>query len=215
MPSRVLAPTPCPPQGPFPSGRVLLRGPHRYYSPLGLPLRCGRFHLRLMRIALPRPGPRRRASRVPSSSVSACCAPYPAETSTRISRARTSAGTSTPPSGRKAIRACEEVETATRRFPGAETVLVQVGSVEALRCAYPELLRRHDRLRRRAQESDTEKCACRETIAPHTGVMRTTPCGNGQHGRAQQRGRGEDFRESKIASPACAFCLTAFCSQSA
>ncbi|MCY4510091.1 MAG: hypothetical protein OXG35_24490 [Acidobacteria bacterium] len=53
----------------------------------------------------------------------------------------------------EAIRACEEVETATRRFPGAETVLVQVGSVEALRCAYPELLRRHDRLRRRAQKA--------------------------------------------------------------
>ena len=36
-----------------------------------------------------------------------------------------------------AIRAYEEVETAIRRFPGAETVLVQVGSVEALRPAYP------------------------------------------------------------------------------
>lgn len=37
----------------------------------------------------------------------------------------------------EAIRAYEEVETAIRRFPGAETVLVQVGSVEALRRAYP------------------------------------------------------------------------------
>ena len=37
----------------------------------------------------------------------------------------------------EAIRAYEEVETAIRRFPGAETVLVQVGSVGALRRAYP------------------------------------------------------------------------------
>ena len=37
----------------------------------------------------------------------------------------------------EAIRAYEEVETAIRRFPGADTVLVRVGSVEALRHAYP------------------------------------------------------------------------------
>ena len=37
----------------------------------------------------------------------------------------------------EAIQAYEEVETAIRRFPRAETVLVQVGSVEALRRAYP------------------------------------------------------------------------------
>ena len=37
----------------------------------------------------------------------------------------------------EAIRAYEEIETAIRRFPRAETVLVQVGSVEALRRAYP------------------------------------------------------------------------------
>ena len=55
--------------------------PGAHYGPLGLPLRRPRFHLRLMRAALPRLGPRRRVSRVPSPSVSACCAPYPAETS--------------------------------------------------------------------------------------------------------------------------------------
>ncbi len=37
----------------------------------------------------------------------------------------------------EAIQAYEEVETAIRRFTRAETVLVQVGSVEALRRAYP------------------------------------------------------------------------------
>lgn len=36
-----------------------------------------------------------------------------------------------------AIRAYEEVESANRYFPGAETVLVRVSSVEALRRAYP------------------------------------------------------------------------------
>ena len=36
-----------------------------------------------------------------------------------------------------AIRAYEEVESANRHFPGAETVLVRVSSVEALRRAYP------------------------------------------------------------------------------
>ena len=52
----------------------------RYYDPLGLPLRRARFRRRLIRAALPRPGLRRRASRVPFVSVHACCAPYPAET---------------------------------------------------------------------------------------------------------------------------------------
>ncbi len=146
--------------------------------------------------------------------MSACCAPYPAETYSDL------AGENVrwheySAEREEAIRACEEVETATRRFPGAETVLVQVGSVEALRCAYPELLRRHDRLRPRAPEGDTENARATRPSRRYTGLTRTTPCGNGHHGRAQQRGRGEDFRESKIASPACAFCLTASCSQSA
>ena len=85
----------------------------------------------------------------------------------------------------EAIRACEEVETATRRFPGTETVLVQVGSVEALRCAYPNYFADTTVFVPELQKA-IRKRACRETIAPHTGVMRTTPCGNGQHGRAQQ-----------------------------
>ena len=38
MPSRVLATTPCPPQGPFPPTAVLPHGPPQYYGPLGLPL---------------------------------------------------------------------------------------------------------------------------------------------------------------------------------
>ena len=37
----------------------------------------------------------------------------------------------------EAIRAYEEVERAIRHFPGAETVLVRIGSVDALRRAYP------------------------------------------------------------------------------
>ena len=37
----------------------------------------------------------------------------------------------------EAIRAYEDVESAIQSFPGAETVLVQVSSVEALRRAYP------------------------------------------------------------------------------
>ena len=37
----------------------------------------------------------------------------------------------------EAIRAYEEVESAIRHFPGGETVLVQVSSIDALRRAYP------------------------------------------------------------------------------
>ena len=37
----------------------------------------------------------------------------------------------------EAIRAFEEVEAAIEHFPGAETVLVRVASVDALRSAYP------------------------------------------------------------------------------
>jgi hypothetical protein len=50
----------------------------QYYDPLGLPLCSARLRLRLIRAALPRPGPHRRVSRVPLVSLSACCAPYPA-----------------------------------------------------------------------------------------------------------------------------------------
>ena len=39
MPSRVLAPSTCPPQGPFPPARVVRRDGSRYYDPLGRPLR--------------------------------------------------------------------------------------------------------------------------------------------------------------------------------
>jgi len=66
--------------GVLPSRRVIRRGVQQYYDPLGLPLRTTRFHHRLIRVALPRPGPRRRASRVPFVSLHACCSPYPAET---------------------------------------------------------------------------------------------------------------------------------------
>ena len=62
------------------SPRVVRREARHYYGPLGRPLRHARFRRRLIRAALPRPGPRRRASRVPFLSVPACCAPYPAET---------------------------------------------------------------------------------------------------------------------------------------
>jgi len=72
--------------GTLPSRRVLPHGVRsrssrsalRYLGPLGLPLHSDRFRLRLIRRALPRRGPCRRASRVPPSSVHACCAPYPA-----------------------------------------------------------------------------------------------------------------------------------------
>jgi len=74
--------------GTRPSRRVLPHGVRsrsprpglRYPGPLGLPLHSGRVRLRLIRHALPRRGPCRRASRVPRPSVHACRAPYPAET---------------------------------------------------------------------------------------------------------------------------------------
>jgi hypothetical protein len=69
------------PAGTLGSPRVVRRAASHYYGPLGLPLRRARFHRGLMRAALPRRRPRRRASRVSFRSVSACCAPYPAETS--------------------------------------------------------------------------------------------------------------------------------------
>ena len=62
------------------SPRVVRREARHYYGPLGRPLRRARFRRRLIRAALPRPGRRRRASRVPFLSLHACCAPYPAET---------------------------------------------------------------------------------------------------------------------------------------
>ena len=76
---------PCAPDvttaGILPSRRVVRRDDRHYYGPLGRPLRRARLHRRLIRATLPRPGLRRRASRVPFRSVSACCALYPAETS--------------------------------------------------------------------------------------------------------------------------------------
>jgi len=79
MPSRVLARPTLPPQGPF-SARVIRRGPPHYFGPLGFPLRRARFRRGLIRVAPPRHGLRRRASRVPFDSVHTCCALYPAET---------------------------------------------------------------------------------------------------------------------------------------
>ncbi len=67
------------PAGTLRSTRVVRREPRHYCGPLGFPLRRARFRRWLIRAALPRRGPRRRASRVPFLSVSACCAPYPAE----------------------------------------------------------------------------------------------------------------------------------------
>jgi len=66
--------------GTLPSDRVLLRGHHRYYDPLGLPLRSARFRLRLIRYAWPRRRRRRRASPVPHRSLNACRSPYPGRT---------------------------------------------------------------------------------------------------------------------------------------
>src|SRR5882672_3653863 len=68
------------PAGTLRSTRVVRREPRHYYGPLGFPLRRARFRRWLIRAALPRLGPHRRASRVPFRSVSACCALYPAET---------------------------------------------------------------------------------------------------------------------------------------
>jgi hypothetical protein len=68
------------PAGTLRSTRVIRRGPPYYYGPLGFPLHRARFRRWLIRVALPRRRPRRRASRVSCFSVSACCAPYPAET---------------------------------------------------------------------------------------------------------------------------------------
>ena len=72
------------------SPRVVRRAAPHYYGPLGLPLRRARFRRWLIRAALPRPGLHRRVSRVSFGSVSACCAPYPAETPVRV-RLRTGA----------------------------------------------------------------------------------------------------------------------------
>ena len=66
------------PAGTLRSARVVRHGPPHYYGPLGLPLRRARFRWWLIRDALPRPGLRRRASRVPFRTVHACCSPYPA-----------------------------------------------------------------------------------------------------------------------------------------
>ena len=70
--------------GTLPSRGVVRRRDPWYYDPLGLPLRTTRFRLRLIRVRLPRQRPRRRASRVPSLSLSTCCAPYPAGTPDRL-----------------------------------------------------------------------------------------------------------------------------------
>src|SRR5215211_2125112 len=67
------------PAGTLRSTRVMRRGPPHYYGPLGFPLHRARFRRWLIRATPPRLGLRRRASRVPFVSVSACCAPYPAE----------------------------------------------------------------------------------------------------------------------------------------
>jgi hypothetical protein len=71
----------------LPSAGVLRHRPRRYYDPLGLPLHRGRTGTRPPRFASPRRGLCRRISRVPCSSLNACCAPYPGKTrrSVRIS----------------------------------------------------------------------------------------------------------------------------------
>jgi hypothetical protein len=63
--------------GVLPSTDVLMRRYRQYYDPLGLPLRSARFRLRLIRHALPRLGPRRRASPIPHLSLHTCHRPYP------------------------------------------------------------------------------------------------------------------------------------------
>src|SRR3989304_3751672 len=80
MPSRVLARLTLPPPGPLAPPRFIRRAPRHYYGPLGLPLPRTRFRQWLIRVTVPRPGLGRRASRVSFLSLSACCAPYPAET---------------------------------------------------------------------------------------------------------------------------------------
>jgi hypothetical protein len=65
--------------GALPSRRVVRRNDPRYYDPLGRPLRRPRFRPRLIRAPLLRLERRRRASRVPSVSLHACSAPYPAD----------------------------------------------------------------------------------------------------------------------------------------
>src|SRR5688572_14950465 len=77
-----------PTAGTLRSPRVVRRAARHYYGPLGRPLRRARFHPRLIRATPPRLGLRRRASRVPFDSLSACCAPYPAETRRVISGLR-------------------------------------------------------------------------------------------------------------------------------
>ena len=78
------------PAGTLRSPRVVRRAARHYYGPLGLPLRRARFRRWLIRNAPPRPGLRRRVSRVSSGPLSACCAPYPAETCRVVSGLRRS-----------------------------------------------------------------------------------------------------------------------------
>ena len=66
----------------------------------------------------------------------------------------------------EAIRAFEEVEAATEHFPGAETVLVRVASVDALRSAYPSYF-----ADTRAFVAEVEK-----VIAPAAHDRWTTDC---------------------------------------
>jgi hypothetical protein len=63
--------------GALPSAGILRHRPRRYYGPLGLPLHRGRTGTRPPRFASPRRGLCRRISRVPCSSLNACCSPYP------------------------------------------------------------------------------------------------------------------------------------------
>jgi hypothetical protein len=81
----------------LPCYRVVRHGDQQYYRPARLPLRT----TRLIRGALPRPGPRRRASRVPFVSLSARCAVYPAETSRTCTSLRR--GLLTPRLGRRPV----------------------------------------------------------------------------------------------------------------
>jgi hypothetical protein len=65
--------------GALPSRRVLIRADHRYYDPLGLPLRAARLRTRLIRAAFVRHRLRRRVSPVPHQTLSTCRPPYPGE----------------------------------------------------------------------------------------------------------------------------------------